>query len=166
MFLKHKTSAGSLLEELRQQLKIDQDALDEVVIQQPVLFDKVAEQYTLLISQRDEAKAEVEELYAELDGEIRAKAKEKLTNPEIDAKISRNTTYRREEKRYQRLVSEAARWATLRESFMQRSFMIRELCGLYSSGYWGQSSIKGGASGDIAVEKMRMGLKRSMRKGA
>lgn len=159
------TDSEAKLERLRSKLKIDPDALDEAVMQQPVLFDEVAEQATLLASRRDEAKSSMESLYEELSLKIRFKFKgEKITNDEVAARVGSSPKYKDVEHEYARFMSDHAQWSTLRESFMQRGYMLREMCGLYASGYWGQSSVKGGAAGDAVVRRVRDSMRPVKRK--
>jgi hypothetical protein len=160
--------SGSLLKGLRDQLKFDKEALDEAVMCQPVLFDQVAEQYIILVSQRDLAKMNLERVEDDLALHVRKffelKRGRKPTEGEVISSVRSQKDYRKAEDEYMRLVGKTAEWATLKESFTQRGHALRELCNLYSDEYWQKTSQKGGHTTERYAQRGRKGQRFNQRR--
>src|SRR3990167_3773960 len=128
--------AASALEEFRRYLRIDADALDGCLTEQPDLYYHVAERYARVWAERDAAKLDVDELSAELDQEIRAEALEKdvkITEAQLQNKIRTTPSMKKVVRQLAELRTEADAWAAMKEAFQQRSFMLRELVSLQIS---------------------------------
>lgn len=146
--------------EFRERLKIERDDLDTEVAQQPFLFMQIGEEYTMLVSQRDKMKEEVDNLYAFILMQVRSKkAEEKMTNADADARVSVDPSYQLKVREYHQLNGEVAKWGALREAFAQRGYMLRELCGLYASGYWSSTRVSG-QTGDAGIRNMKESMRR------
>lgn len=121
---------ASDLEQYRGYLRIDRDDLDTSLMEQPEMFHHVANAFVEASARRDEAKLELEELLAELDQSVRAKAlqdDEKLTETALQNRLREMPRVQEAQRRCLATRKEADRWVALKESFQQRSFMLREL---------------------------------------
>lgn len=117
-------------------LRINRDKLDDEVSEHAESYHKVAELHVMAVADYDAIKQELEDASAEEDAEIRVGLMEeskRVTETAIRRKI-------REIPRIQQLSKELLdakfqmdRCAVLKESFGQRSYMLRELTGLYIS---------------------------------
>lgn len=138
----------------RSKLKIDTDALDQALSEHPFCLQEVGEKYNHYASLRDEAKEEMERQASECALTIRSKA-DKITNDEVNARVSLEPKYLRASAKYFELAKQTALWLTLRESFLSRGYMLRELCGLYATQYWTKNSSVSPAADNRRVEHMR-----------
>jgi hypothetical protein len=151
-------------EELRVALIIDKNTLDEDVIQQPVLYQKVSEEYTYACSERDAAKEGLLGLDAKLAHELRSKYAqdtERVTDKRITEEVQAHPRHIVHYQYLSSLIRRAAYLGALRDSFDQRGKMLRELSSLFVAGYFsrvvstGASRNVGAADSEAAREVMR-----------
>jgi len=122
------------LDELRKELAIDQNALDDCLMRQPELYYSVAVGYAEAVAGRDSVKLELEELQAKLDQDFRAEAlrkNEKITEGSIQQKLKTMPKVQDLQQKFMDARTEAESWGVLKEAFQQRSFMLRELVALF-----------------------------------
>lgn len=125
-----RKAAPITVEQLKSSLAIDEDALDDCLMEQPDLYYHVAEGFAMAVARRDQAKLQLEETTAELDGQYRQQAlaaEEKLTEAALTRKLTATPRLQILERGLLDLKAEADRWQALKEAFQQRSFMLREL---------------------------------------
>lgn len=118
------------LGQLREELSINKNALDDCLMEQPDLYYHVAEGYTLAVAARDAAKLDLEQTMAEKAEEIRERAlrdDEKITETAITRKLATDPEVAGLEEHLLELRGTADKWQALKEAFQQRSFMLREL---------------------------------------
>lgn len=128
------------LREMEQRLAINRNALEEVCVQHPDNLYKVATAVTYHRSRRDAKKKELEEKEASLYLEIRRRASvqdERITEAEIKAQMTLDRDRRRLITQLAWLNEELSKWEILRDAFLQRSYMIKELVSLYLARYYG-----------------------------
>jgi hypothetical protein len=127
--------------ELEAQLAIDEYDLDKALVRQPQLYFMVASEVAMAISKRDAAKQNLTENEAQADSIIRRKATEKLTEPEIKARVQldKNVVEARDE--YLELNLAVARWQALERSFDQRMSALKKLVDLYLKNYYVESGL-------------------------
>lgn len=153
----HEEAALALIADLEGSLKIDQHALDEALIQQPDLFYRVSKELTLAVSRRDLAKQELEELIAELGNDVRVTAvrnEEKVTEGGIKEKVTMDNSVKRAEREmlsHSRIVGQLT---ALKDAYVQRSYMLKDLAGLYVANYYTDSA---GSGRDPNAVKNRAG---------
>lgn len=134
---------ADLLLELEAALRIDRDALDECLQQQPDLFERVAMRHVLTVSRRDQAKHRLEIVQAEVDETIRMAARDdnqKITEREVATQVLLHKDVEKAHKEYQRLSSFAMQWQALKEAYIQRSYVLKDLVALYLRAYYGDPS--------------------------
>jgi hypothetical protein len=145
---------GDILLEYEKGLFIDKNALDEALEQQPDIFYRVSKTYAQLISLRDQAKQELQEVEADTDLDIRkvaARDEEKITEGEIKARVRIDKEVKKANERYMSLTNQAAQYGALKEAFMQRSYVLKDLTQLYSANYYGANVES--AKGDMRDHK-------------
>ena len=131
------------LKELEAKLQINQHALDEALREHPDLFYKVASELALAISNRDEAKQELDEIESEVDLEIRAECArlgEKTTEKEVEShkKIDKRVKAANDTFLAERMNT--GRWTALKEAYESRSYALSKLVDLYITGYYSDKS--------------------------
>lgn len=151
----------SKIEEFRNYLRIDKTRLDDELVEQPQLFFEVSEQYTEAVAHRDAMKAQVESVYASLDGSYRSG--EKSTEGAIKSQIINSEHWRAANDDFLQAKKWADQWGVLKDSFNQRSEMLKSLCKLYATNYFETRAIMGNAdTNEMAYEarKQKMSAKR------
>lgn len=140
------------LRELEEKLKLDKHELDRELMEQPQLFYEVARAYTQAVSERDGLYDRRKSYEADLAVNIRQEALDKgtkMTDKAVEQAIQADAKRRKLIRRHTDKSAEAERLGALREAFMQRAQMLREMCGLWANGYF-QSSSAGGAPKQVA----------------
>lgn len=130
---------------LKSHLKIDKNNLDEAIQRQPLLYYEVAQKHALAVSQRDEKYDAVKVTDALLSLEIRERFNEegvKATEALVTAKVLEHTEHSKVVTDHMRAKYIADELLALKESFSQRSYMLRELVELYVSGYYTSDSVQ------------------------
>ena len=147
----------SVADEYRDRLRIDQNDLDKEVAQQPFIFMEVSERHVLAISRRDQLKDAMDMAAASLTLKLR-NSEDKYTVAEIAATVATSPVCMKARSAYMAAADIVQQLYVVKESFAQRGYMLRELCNLYSAGYWGQSSVKGANTADRTVDHVRRSL--------
>jgi hypothetical protein len=130
------------IKKLEAKLAINEHALDVALREHPDLFYKVAVELALAISNRDEAKQDLEETEAEVDMELRKDAaliSVKTTEKEIESNKKADKRVKSANDRFLAERLNAARWTALKESFEQRSYALSKLVDLYLANYYSSS---------------------------
>lgn len=131
-------------EELAKNLKIDKEALDNELIQQPELYHEAGRLYSSAVSSRDEAKSDRDSLRGKIDLRIREELDEKGDKKPPETQIANmvvaDLVYADAQERYQEWDRLAGQGAALREDFHSRGFALRELANLWMAGYYQNNS--------------------------
>lgn len=144
------------IETLKDSLQINKNALDDEVIRQPQLFFAVAEKYVEAAAKRDTLKEALTSIDAELDGKVRImleKAAEKTTEAIVRNAVQVHKDHEKAFNLYIQAKIDADALGALKEAFIQRSFMLRDMCSLYVSSYYENASIQANSASDKAVYK-------------
>lgn len=131
------------LKKLEDKLKIDQHALDIALREHPDLFYKVASELALAISNRDEAKQDVDDIEATVDMELRRAAsvsEDKVTEKAIESNKWADKRVVSANDKFLEARFEAAKWAALKEAYESRSYALSKLVDLYVVGYFSDKS--------------------------
>ena len=121
-------------------LSIDENALDEAWQTHPDLFYRVARELAMAISKRDGAKKDKEEAEAYADAHIRhaaAMSDEKITEAEVKSKKQLDGKVRATETQLAVLNERVGLLSALKESYIQRSYALKSLVELHTTGYFG-----------------------------
>jgi hypothetical protein len=130
----------SRYDEFKSALRIDEDALDKALIEQPVLFHEVAEQSTMAGSKKDAEKLLLEEIRAKTDYRIRKRhtGDKKLSEPQIANMIAIDADYVNASSDFLAAKERSEKWYALKEAYEQRGYALKELVSLYATGYFGE----------------------------
>ena len=121
-------------------LSIDENALDEAWIRHPDLFYRVARELVMAISKRDQAKINKEEAEARADARIRHDAEvsdEKVTESAVKSKKQLDPKVQAAENELAVLSERVGLLSALKESYIQRSYALKSLVELHTTGYFG-----------------------------
>jgi|PlaIllAssembly_1097288.scaffolds.fasta_scaffold00376_8 hypothetical protein len=153
------------LEDATKGLVLDKHTLDDTIEEHSLLFDKVAEMAANSASLRDELKRRMEEVYAKRARYYRSTTtQERVTEGRIAEATELDPEYMKVKDQYYAEKENAALWQAKKESYSQRSHMIRDLCDLYSAGYFAGTVVQNtkGAK-EVSHEANRLRLKMARR---
>lgn len=133
------------LEEAKKLLAINTNKLDDECRFQPEIYYEVAANTVKAISVRDKLKEDKDNIWSKQF--IKEKVEGKLDGKTLSDKTAETFADTSEEveaanNEYLKAKEEADAWGALKESYQQRAVMLKELCGLYISGYFGEVSVK------------------------
>lgn len=138
---------GYTYEELQSRWGIDQsspESLAESMVEQTQLYGHCGAMFALAKSERDQKKFESELLEAKLNRDIRERLEnngEKVTEDKIKALIKLEPEYQKVYREYLDARFDADSWEELKDSYTQRSYMLKELATLRSSGYLDEMTV-------------------------
>lgn len=147
---RRRPAIDGTLAECRAFLSIDRDDLDSCLMEQPEVFYRVAQAFTLAQAERDSIKLDLTEAQAELGVQFRKQAlekEEKLTEDGLKQKLSMAPRIQKLERQLLDASASANEYGALKESFQQRSFMLRELVALKITQRRDEDSAGGSHSG-------------------
>lgn len=133
------------LKKLEDKLKIDQHALDIALREHPDLFYKVASELALAISNRDEAKQDVDDIEAIVDMELRraaAVSEDKVTEKAIESNKRTDKRVVSANDKFLEARFGAAKWAALKEAYESRSYALSKLVDLFLANYYSSNEDK------------------------
>lgn len=133
------------LKKLELKLAIDQHGLDIALREHPDLFYKVASELALAISNRDEAKQDVDDIEAVVDMELRRAAsisEDKVTEKAIESNKRADKRVVSANDKFLEARFEAAKWAALKEAYESRSYALSKLVDLYLANYFSSQEDK------------------------
>lgn len=150
-----------VLEKARGHLAIDKSALDDEIMEQPQHFFDVSEASTEVASIRDELSEAVKRVDADLDNHVRATLadKGKVTEAMVAAAIRTHPHHIKAHTEYLTAKLLADKLGALKESYGQRAYMLREMCSLYVSGYFGQTASAVSRDSDLVYDAQRNRLR-------
>ncbi len=142
--------------ELEKQLPIDKHALDECLQEQPTLFYYAAEQLTLTISRRDEAKTELAKTEAHIDDEIRRDAREsekKITEKEVESQKLLHPKVAAAQTKLSELSLAVGKLYALKEAFVQRLDALKAMAKLHAENSYATDISIRGRAGDARTRQ-------------
>lgn len=132
--------------EFRDYLRIDKSALDDELIEQSMLLFQVSEAFVEAAALRDACKEQVALVDAQLDVRIRDEIEQsdtKTTEGNVKAQIQTDPKHEKAFKAYLNAKREADVLSALKEAFIQRGYLIRDLCSLFMANYYEQNAVRG-----------------------
>lgn len=141
----------------RGKLMIDKNAMDDMWLEQPQIYQEIGERLALEISLRDQAKDDLADITAELDTQVRelhADDEKKPTETAIKNEIKQDKTYKAAQSKLRALELNVSRLSMLRDSFHQRRYALQDLTTLWTGGYFTSNS---GAAKDARDRKGQSG---------
>lgn len=126
--------ARTPLERYRSGLAIDQDDLGDGLVRQPELYEHVGQGLAMAVAERDAAKLDLEIAQAAVAQQIRedaAKLKEKMTEGSVGELTLLDADVQKAHRRLNDCKRQVDSWAALKESYQQRSYMLRECVSIH-----------------------------------
>ncbi len=142
------------INEFRNYLKIDKGSLDTELMHQPELLYQVSESYAEANAHRDAMKEALAMADAGLDARVREQFKA-TTEAQVKSKIQIDEQHASRFSLYLEAKFAADQLAALKESFTQRGYMLRDLCQLYTTGYFEANAVRSDANSDAVAYKKR-----------
>lgn len=130
------------IDEYRRKLRVSKHAIDDALEEQADILDRIGQEVTRSAA----ALAAAEDRLKTTEARLTLGAKdgrgddEKLTVPQIAAKVRTDAGRRSDWQEVQRCVQEHADWQKLYRSWEERSYSLKGLGGLHASGYFTASS--------------------------
>jgi len=143
-------------------LTIDKHDLDTELVSQADLFYRVAQQYAEAASRKDQAYENLKRVDADLNLQLREEfevAKKKTTEASLSAHALIDPAHSTAFKEWLTAKEQADKAGHLKEAFIQRSYMLRDLAQLYIAGYYSEKSV----SADDTTSKEAVYKKRKNR---
>lgn len=134
------------IEKYKEMLIIDKYRLDDALEKQAYCMYQVAEEYAEKVSKRDALKERIDTVDAEIADKLRksaAVAGDKLTEANLQQKISMHEQHLKAHEEFLEAKKEAEVWGALKDAFIQRGLALRELASLYTANYFANEPIKG-----------------------
>lgn len=144
--------------EFRSLLTIDKDNLDEELMRQASYLNEVSEAAAEASSIAEDLKEQLSAIDAEADREIRASGNNQYTEAHVKNKIILHPKHVSGLKAYLTAKAHAGKLRALKEAFVERGYLIRELCSLYVSNYYSTSSVRSETTGDKTYQRQRRKL--------
>lgn len=154
------------IDEFKAALAIDRYSLDTCITEQVILFSEVSEETVDALARRDTAKKHMEEMYADVSLRIRQEAVDegkKMTEGLVKENVLVSVDYIEAQDAYFEIKNQADHWSALKEAFMQRSYMIREMGALYVAGYFAEITVKGPDTEEAVLKQARERAKEARR---
>lgn len=129
----------SLFDDLKRAVEIDKNDLDTCLVEQPDLFYRVSEQYTLARSLQDEIKYDIAQLEAELSAQFRKENDGEKKGPTVDAVKAAVLSSPKMIDLQKELLSastKVGKWAALKEAYDMRASALKSLTQLFASNYF------------------------------
>jgi hypothetical protein len=136
-----------LLDRLESHLEIDEHALDEALQDQAQHFYEVSKNLNLLSSRRDAAKQYLKELESRVYLSIKDDARveeAKISEKELEHRCNIHPKIVMQTETLLRLSHAVGVFAALKDAFIQRNYMAKEMAGLYVANYFTSESTTGG----------------------
>lgn len=127
-------------------LLIDQHALDRELIRQAHTYHEIAIAYAEAVSKRDAAYENIKTVDANLYFHLRQTYEAegtKITESLLSQKVLTHPEHTRAHGEHNLLKLEADKLMALKDAFGQRSYMLRDMVQLYTTGYFTENSVSG-----------------------
>jgi hypothetical protein len=127
--------------------------MDDMWLEQPRIVQEIGERVALETSRRDEAKDQLADVSATVDGEVRenhAEDEKKPTETAIKNEVKQDDRVVRAQRRLRVFELNVARLQALSTSFHQRRYALQDLTTLWIGGYFTSNS---GAARDARDRK-------------
>ncbi len=150
------------IKEIEAELRIDKHDLDTELMSQADLFYRVAQEYAHITSIKDELYENIKQTDAKTNIMLResfADRGTKVTESQINAAVLDHRDHKEAFHDWITSKEEADKLGSLKEAFMQRSYMLKDLAQLYIAGYWADKTV----SAEDATSKEAVYEKRKRR---
>lgn len=132
-------------EALVEALHIDKHRLEDMCEQQPELLHQVAEELASCISERDMAKTGLTEVRAEAAERLRSET-DKISEAKVESLLPLEPDVMRATTTLHELNAQVGGLSALKEAYVDRSHMLRQLTTLYVANYYSETGDLGRAN--------------------
>ncbi len=136
------------IDEMKKALLIDKHGLDAELVQQPHLYQLCAEEHVHAVSIADDAKSQMKKAeaaaYLEIRADIEKDTGKKPTDSQLQAEVACDKDVIKAQAEFRAAKEQENHWLALKESFAQRSYVLKDLAGLFQAGYYQTNAAKGG----------------------
>lgn len=139
-----QSKADALLDKLRGYLAIDKHSLDDEIVQQPQLFFEISEASVNATARRDFLKEEIARVDAALHAKHRRqieKSGARATDAGVSAAIAADPKHHAAVDAHISARQQADLLLALKDSFHQRSYMLRDLASLSVANYFERNAV-------------------------
>lgn len=147
-------------------VKIDSNGLDQALMEQPENFRKVSKAYAMAFSRRDKLKDIIKRVRAEAHGRIRQESTEKLTETALSMKVEADPSVLAAIDNYHESCAEAAELESLKQSYDQRAYVLKDLSNLWQSGYFQSASARGNGQAEFSKSSSELEYERNKQRMA
>ncbi len=150
------------LQQAKELLLINKYGLDDECVTQPSIFSDIASQCSRATSISDFAKENLARVDAMISKKLRldADAKgNKISEAKLQELVLLDDDHKIAFEAYANAKSDADKWYVMKESWVQRSFMLKDLCGLFYSQYFIKESVN---INPEAVEKENQDIRKKL----
>lgn len=133
----------NIVESFKKELHIDKNSLDKALETQAAIYFQISEEYALAVSRRDEAYENIKQVDAQLNVSLRKELEDdgkKVTEALVSSAVMQHKDHNAAVENHLQLKLDADILSALKESFHQRSYMLREMIELYIAGYFAETS--------------------------
>lgn len=132
------------IDEFKKYLEINKHNLDQEIMQHPSLLFKIADAYLEAVAERDSCKEALASTDAELDAQIREELEgEKSTETMVKNRVQLHGHHISAYESYFDAKRRADVLGALKEAFVTRGHMLRDLVQLHTTQYWENTSVTG-----------------------
>jgi hypothetical protein len=142
------------IDEFEQYLKIDKYGLDDDLRRQPSLLFEVTAAYELALARRDKLKDYLALCEAHLDAAFRRNLSNH-TEAQIKQLIIADKARRVGLENYHKAKEHAGQLSALKDAFVARGYMLRDMCTLYTANYFQTNSSRPTPDTDAVVYEAR-----------
>jgi hypothetical protein len=128
-------STSKFLDYARDKLMIDRSDLDTAWVEQPQVYNEIAERLAMEISRRDEAKNELKDLREDAEADLEKNGVKKPTETAFKNMVREDKRWKKANIAQLDLDKNVALLQARKEAYMQRRYALENLVTLHVSGY-------------------------------
>lgn len=147
------------IEEAKDYLHIDRNKLDDEIEKQNEIYLMVAENHIEAINKRDSIKHKMDTEWSKIFVDVKSDGKPSDTLAK--SIVESDPIYVNLYDEYLEAKKDADTWYAMRDAWEKRASMLKELCGLYISGYFGNFEMKGGKVSEVSYEEAKRRMRNS-----
>lgn len=129
------------LDEARSYLAVDKHNLDEELVQQPQLYERVGQELAMAQTDLASAKKSLEKMESELLDDLLRKDTGRTSMEKLKSKLHFDPELQRMHAVLRSREEDVRMWTHMLEAFKARGYSIRDLAALYNANYYQRDSV-------------------------